>query len=103
LSLVIRGRRRRRRVVTLGEMLRGWARGFVYIFLAVTLITIVSLVGKQLVGLASLTTPIQTGTDANGNPVYLTIDLGWIFNLLAVFSGILAFMYGIRQVLRVRL
>ncbi len=103
MAFVVR-RRRRRNVVTLGEMFRGWARGFTYIFLAVALVTIVASVGDQLVGLATITTPIQTGTDpTTGAPQYLTIDLGWIFNVVAVIASILGFLYGIRLVLRVRL
>ena len=101
--MAFRIRRRRRRIVTLGEQLRQWARGLVYIFLAVGLVTIVSLIGDQLTGLATITTPLQIGTDANGNPQYLTIDLGWVFNVIAVFAGILGFLYGVRLLLRIRI
>jgi hypothetical protein len=101
--VAFRIRRRRRNIVTLGEMLRGWVKGFAYIFLAVALVTIVSSVGSDLMGLATITTPIQTGTDANGNPTYLTIDLGWIFNVVSVFAAVLGFLYGVRLVLRVRI
>lgn len=103
MSLVVR-RRRRRNIVTLGEQLRGWARGLVYMFLAVALVTIVSAVGQNLVGVAVITTPIQIGTDPNtGAPQYLEIDLGWIFNVIAVFAAILGFLYGVRLLLRVRI
>ena len=103
--MAFRARRaRRRRIVTIGEMLRGWARGFIYMFLAVALVTIVSTVGQNLQGVAVITTPIQVGSDpTTGAPQYLEIDLGWIFNLIAVFTAILGFLYGVRQVLRVRI
>ena len=90
-----RVRRRRRNRFTLGEYLRSFGLGVVYLVLAGAVALLASTTGDVLSGYAAFNVTIGGNT--------ITLDLGFIPKVAGGIAAVLMFMYGLYRVARVRL